>query len=148
MEIVITYGYIILFSTAFTLTPLLALILAILEIRVDAWKLCYLTRRPYPDVGEDIGVWFYITTSISYFGIITNIAIVIFTAEVFDTDLEDKWLIFIVLEHALFAMKFLISVLIPDMPSIVTLAKIWGNRIVEAKMFNKLSDVEKERKAR
>lgn len=60
MELVIQYGYVILFSASFTLTPLLAYILNLFEYRVDAYKLCYLVRRPYPQTTENIGIWFYI----------------------------------------------------------------------------------------
>ena len=60
MELVIQYGYVILFSSSFTLTPLLAYILNLFEVRVDAFKLCYLTRRPYPQMSENIGIWYNI----------------------------------------------------------------------------------------
>jgi hypothetical protein len=43
MELVIQYGYIVLFSAAFTLTPFLAFFLNLLEVRVDAYKLVNLT---------------------------------------------------------------------------------------------------------
>jgi len=45
------------FSSAFTLAPLLVLILYIVEIRVDAAKLCYLTKRPFPVATNTIGIW-------------------------------------------------------------------------------------------
>ena len=43
---VIQYGYVALFAPAYSLAPLLALINNIIEIRVDAIKLCYATQRP------------------------------------------------------------------------------------------------------
>jgi anoctamin-5 len=39
MELVIQYGYVVLFSASFTLTPLLAYFLNLFEIRVDAAKM-------------------------------------------------------------------------------------------------------------
>jgi hypothetical protein len=125
MELVIQYGYVILFSASFTLVPLLAYILNIFEIRVDASKMCYLVRRPFPGRAENIGIWFYIIQSIAYAGIVTNVAIAIFTAHVFDTDITTKWLIFIYIEHGLFLFKFLLSQLINDTPYTVAQALTW-----------------------
>jgi anoctamin-8 len=130
MEMVIQYGYVALFSAAFTLAPLLAYILNLFEIRVDAWKMCYLTRRPFPKRAQDIGIWFSIIQCIAYAGIITNVAIAIFTAHVFDTDLSNKWLIFLILEHCLFLFKYLLSLMIPDTPFKVEKALTWQSRIV------------------
>ena len=56
MEIVIGYGYLVLFGLAFPFTPLIALILCVVELRVDAWKLCNLTRRPFPARDSSIGI--------------------------------------------------------------------------------------------
>jgi hypothetical protein len=39
MELVIQYGYVVLFSASFTLTPLLAYLLNLFEVRVDASKM-------------------------------------------------------------------------------------------------------------
>jgi hypothetical protein len=46
------------FVSAFPLAPLFAYLNNILEIRVDATKLCYLSQKPEgnPDMG--IGVWY------------------------------------------------------------------------------------------
>lgn len=84
MEVVISYGYVILFSAAFPLVPLIAYICNSLELRIDAWKLCNLTRRPHPDVAGSIGMWGSIMRFICYAGAITNTAIIVFTAGIFD----------------------------------------------------------------
>lgn len=83
MEIVIDFGYIVLFSAAFPIAPFLALIMSNIEIRVDSIKICYLTKRPYPQVAKDIGMWTKILRVIAYFGVFTNTAIVIFAANIF-----------------------------------------------------------------
>lgn len=107
------------------MAPLLAYILNLFEIRVDAYKLCYLVRRPMPLKREDIGIWFYIIQAVAYVGIVTNVAIAIFTAHIFDVSLEEKWVIFLVIEHGLLLFKFASSVAIPDTPQIVKRAKEW-----------------------
>lgn len=145
MELVIQYGYVILFSAAFTLAPLLAFALNLFEIRVDAYKYSYLVRRPFPQPQENIGIWFVIIQAIAYSGIVTNVAIAIFTAHIFDTSLEEKWIIFLLIEHALLLFKFLQSSAIPDTPFIVKQAKIWQARRVAEKMYNKCVTTEDER---
>ena len=42
MELVIDYGYIVMFAAGQPLVPFLALVLNIFEVRVDAFKLCHL----------------------------------------------------------------------------------------------------------
>lgn len=130
MEMVIQYGYVVLFSAAFPIVPVLALFEIALEIRVDSWKLCKLTRRPFPDPAEDIGVWFYIIQTVSYVGAVTNTGIVVFTGNAFPgLAMENKWLVFVAIEHTLFLIKFLISVAIPDEPSVVSRGLAWSKRM-------------------
>mmetsp|Transcript_27171 Transcript_27171/g.5014 ORF Transcript_27171/g.5014 Transcript_27171/m.5014 type:complete len:126 (+) Transcript_27171:1870-2247(+) len=123
MEVVISYGYVILFSAAFPLVPLIAFICNSLELRIDAWKLCNLTRRPNPDVAGSIGMWGGIMRFICYAGAITNTAIIVFTAGIFDMieDTTTKWLIFLLIEHILLLIKIVISYIIADVPKSVRL---------------------------
>lgn len=83
MEMVLQYGYVVLFCAAFPLTPLLALIELIIEIKVDAWKLCKLTLRPRPYRAEDIGVWRSVVLTISFIAAFTNAALIIFASPAF-----------------------------------------------------------------
>lgn len=127
LEMVIQYGYVVLFCAAFPLITVLALIEISIEIRVDALKLCKLTRRPFPSGTEDIGIWKTVLQLISFFGIITNAAIIAVTSGAFDPhegatkdESESKWLemvlIFLVIEHGLIVLKLLIGNAIPDVP--------------------------------
>ena len=117
MEMIIQFGYVALFGIAFPIIALFSLMEITLEIRVDAWKLCNLTKRPDPHRAEDIGVWKSIVVIISYVGTITNAAIVVFTSGLFD-HLDSLWLavMFIAIEHVLFFGKFLTAVAIQDRP--------------------------------
>ena len=83
LEMVIQYGYATMFAAAFPLgfnltynqkfnhiiffvsfvAPLMALVNNDVEIRVDGWKLCQLSRRPEPNGVEDIGKTYNITFS-------------------------------------------------------------------------------------
>lgn len=48
-------GYTTMFVVANPLVPFLALVNNLIEIRVDASKLCYLTQRPQPRSASGIG---------------------------------------------------------------------------------------------
>lgn len=53
----IQFGYVVLFSSAFPLAAMCALINNIIEIRSDALKLCTSLQRPFGLRVENIGQW-------------------------------------------------------------------------------------------
>ena len=53
----IQFGYVILFSSAFPMAGMCALINNVIEIRSDAFKLCSSMRRPFGQRVENIGSW-------------------------------------------------------------------------------------------
>ena len=57
LELVIQFGYIIFLSTLFPLAAFFCLLSNILEIRTDAFKLCMIYQRPFPERVKDIGHW-------------------------------------------------------------------------------------------
>jgi len=79
-EIIVQFGYVTLFVAAFPLAPLLALANNIIEIRVDAFKLICVHRRPDPLGAEDIGTWHSILEVMAATSVVTNGLIVCFTA--------------------------------------------------------------------
>ena len=148
MEVVISYGYVILFASSFPFTSSLFLIMIILEIRVDAWKLCVVSQRPFPEPASSIGVWLYIIQVMSVVGAVTNIATVVFTVNGFAIEKSEyKWLVFILLEHLILLFKVVISVTVPDVPERVENALVWSQRIVNERLYGKV-DVETAKKSR
>ncbi|CAH1797947.1 unnamed protein product [Owenia fusiformis] len=57
MEMFIQFGYVVLFSSAFPLAALCALLNNIIEIRSDAFKLCMNFQRPFGERVSSIGIW-------------------------------------------------------------------------------------------
>ena len=57
LEMFIQFGYVVLFSSAFPLAALCALLNNVIEIRSDAFKLCTNLRRPFGERVENIGTW-------------------------------------------------------------------------------------------
>ena len=125
-ELVIQYGYIVMFSPALPGVALLALLNNLVEIRSDAHKLLRLSRRCHalpisPFVG--IGAWRRIITLLTCAGIVTNVLLLVYTTDLFDRLDARGWpqlAIAFIAEHILMALKLLTDWLVPDVPS-----KVW-----------------------
>ncbi|XP_024129144.1 anoctamin-8 isoform X2 [Oryzias melastigma] len=71
-EMFIQFGYVILFSSAFPLAAMCALINNIVEIRSDALKLCTGLQRPFGQRVENIGQWQTAMEAMGLIAIIVN----------------------------------------------------------------------------
>eukprot|EP00053_Salpingoeca_punica_P016735 m.159045 g.159045 ORF g.159045 m.159045 type:complete len:933 (+) comp17033_c0_seq2:80-2878(+) len=80
LEMIIQFGFVTLFVAAFPLGPLFALGNNILEIRVDAGKLCNVYRRPPATRAANIGVWEGVLTFVSIFSVLTNGLVIAITS--------------------------------------------------------------------
>ncbi|KAF8794734.1 Anoctamin-7 like protein [Argiope bruennichi] len=117
-EKVIQYGYLMLFAASFPLAPALALIFNLIDFRVDSRRLLWWNRRPTPYRDNDIGIWFNIIDFINVCGVISNAFLIAFNSKLGrDRSYEIKFAIIIGFEHFIFLMKFIISLLIPDVPT-------------------------------
>lgn len=116
-DMTIQFGYTTMFVAAFPLSTLMSYMNNYLEMRVDAWKLCQLCRRPEPRGAEDIGTWFVILEIISNIAVLVNAGIVSFTAS--NTVNNPWWVrvwIFISMSSGILLFKTLLSLSIPDVP--------------------------------
>ena len=71
--LVIQYGFITIFVSAFPLGPLFALLNNLIEIRVDAYKMVTIFRRPLGERVEDIGVWHEILLGVAKLSVVVNV---------------------------------------------------------------------------
>ncbi|XP_038127178.1 anoctamin-8 isoform X3 [Cyprinodon tularosa] len=71
-EMFIQFGYVVLFSSAFPLAAICALINNIIEIRSDALKLCTGLQRPFGQRVENIGQWQTAMEAMGLIAIIVN----------------------------------------------------------------------------
>jgi anoctamin-10/anoctamin-7 len=123
-EMMIQFGYATLFAPAFPSAPLLAVFNNFVELRVDAAKLCYNSRRPVPKGAQDIGTWFSILYVMSTVAVTTNAALLAFTSRLFvgeesvidDASLSTRIWIFVLFEHAILIIRSGLEALIPDEP--------------------------------
>ncbi|EGD83651.1 hypothetical protein PTSG_04257 [Salpingoeca rosetta] len=72
LELMIQFGFITLFVTAFPLAPLFALINNVTERHVDAIKKTRIHRRSFADATSSIGVWFDILNFLSALAVVFN----------------------------------------------------------------------------
>ncbi|KAK2908068.1 hypothetical protein Q8A73_009141 [Channa argus] len=71
-EMFVQFGYVVLFSSAFPLAAMCALINNIIEIRSDAFKLCTGLQRPFGVRVESIGQWQTAMEAMGLIAIIVN----------------------------------------------------------------------------
>ncbi|KIK58655.1 hypothetical protein GYMLUDRAFT_202492 [Collybiopsis luxurians FD-317 M1] len=75
-EMVIQFGYVVLWSTIWPLAPVMALLNNILELRSDAFKITVHERRPTPVRTDTIGPWLDALAFLSWLAALTNSALV------------------------------------------------------------------------
>ncbi|XP_022914526.2 anoctamin-1-like [Onthophagus taurus] len=80
LEMVLQYGFVTIFVTAFPLAPLFALINNIFEMRLDAKKFIKYYRRPVPQRVKNIGVWYNIMNIIGKISVASNAIIIAFSS--------------------------------------------------------------------
>ncbi|KAK0399546.1 hypothetical protein QR680_003097 [Steinernema hermaphroditum] len=88
LEMFIQFGYVLLFSPAFPLAAFCALANNLVEIRVDAFKLCNTVQRPFGRRVKDIGAW----------------------------QKAMEVLLVVILEHIILLAKYMLHMVIPDIP--------------------------------
>jgi len=137
-ELLIQFGYATIFTAAFPMAPALAFVNNYYKIRLNIYKLCQLSRRAEPRSAEDIGTWELMFQAISVIAVISNCALIVFVGAylkdyqkwlpfpALDPSPSDgvasrsvqgyRWLLFFVMEHAIFGAKLLLDLLIDDVP--------------------------------
>ncbi|XP_038055493.1 anoctamin-4-like isoform X2 [Patiria miniata] len=123
-EKTIQYGFLMLFSCALPLAPLIAILVLLVDIRVDARRMLWMNRRPIAFIAGGIGMWFSILDFLNFAGVVTNAFLIAFTAQWSkDFTTADRLWVVICFEHIVLSVKFFIAYIIPDTPSDITLAK-------------------------
>ncbi|KAF1772732.1 Anoctamin [Phytophthora cactorum] len=139
-ELAIQFGFHNLFVVAFPLTPLLALVNNIVEVHVDASKLCFGCRRPFPQPAKSIGVWFYIFRFMTYITVGTNAALILWTSDLFENYSGTvKAFSFVVVWQVGLAISLFIERTVPDMPNHLGLLLERYDHIVNV-VFKNLSE--------
>uniref|UniRef100_A0A8C8DSF4 Anoctamin n=1 Tax=Oryzias sinensis TaxID=183150 RepID=A0A8C8DSF4_9TELE len=120
-EMFVQFGYVVLFSSAFPLAAMCALINNIIEIRSDAFKLCTGLQRPFGVRVACIGQW---QTAMEAMGLIAIIVNCYLIGQCGQLQRLFPWLSpemaivsIVILEHFAVLLKYIIHVAIPDIPT-------------------------------
>jgi hypothetical protein len=101
--------------------PTLALFNNIFEPHIDAYKLCSSTRRATPHMTDTIGLWGTFMAIQSNLAVLTNLGLILFTSSIVEEWSSTKKLAtFLICEHLMMFVKWVISELVPDEPGYVT----------------------------
>lgn len=76
LEMLVQMGYVVLFSAAFPLAGVCALINNLMEIRSDAFKLAHVHQRPFGQRVANIGTWQNALSILSLAAVIVNCALI------------------------------------------------------------------------
>lgn len=76
LEMLVQMGYVVLFSAAFPLAGLCALINNLIEIRSDAFKLAHVHQRPFGQRVANIGTWQNALGMLGLAAVIVNCALI------------------------------------------------------------------------
>lgn len=83
LELVVQNGYVMLFAPVFPLAALYAFLNNLLEIRSDAFKLCFAHQRPFAaGKCDSIGQWRNVFFSLSLIAIANNCALMVVTGQI------------------------------------------------------------------
>eukprot|EP00697_Spironema_sp_BW2_P017147 gnl/Spiro4/8716_TR4562_c0_g1_i1.p1 gnl/Spiro4/8716_TR4562_c0_g1~~gnl/Spiro4/8716_TR4562_c0_g1_i1.p1 ORF type:complete len:612 (+),score=156.43 gnl/Spiro4/8716_TR4562_c0_g1_i1:128-1837(+) len=132
-DLVLQYGFMMLFGVSFTLSPLLALIDNLLAIRSSAFKLCRTLQRPMYTVSGSIGTWFSILQVVSLFSVLSGFAILAFTMKGMDpwfANKEEKYWFIVCIEHFVMILRLILSMGISDTSDLIRLQMQRLNYIV------------------
>jgi len=120
MEIWLQFGHVFLFSSVYPLAGFFALLNNFMELRMDAYKLCKLMRKPTPRGVRDIGAWYMAFNLTALISVITNLALLSMDKDVqaFAPDSSSRnWILFFVaIEHIMLSIRFALDKVIPDVP--------------------------------
>merc|ERR1719411_2363982 len=120
LEMFIQFGYVTLFSSAYPLAGLCALLNNMIEIRSDAFKLCFIHQRPFPERVQNIGCWQTAMEVMGFIAVMVNCGLIGLSGPVHrifpNITGAQTVILIIVLEHMMLLVKLGISAAIPDVP--------------------------------
>ena len=125
-ELALQYGYLVFFSILLPAAPVLALANNLIEVRTDALKTIYASRRTRAEAASDIGPWSAALRVLSFLGLACNLALLAVTSDFFDQlAVYAPWFettgarlgTVIFAEHILLGLKLLIDFVVPDVPT-------------------------------
>ncbi|KAG8229744.1 hypothetical protein J437_LFUL007919 [Ladona fulva] len=134
LEMFIQFGYVVLFSSAFPMAGLCALLNNVIEIRSDAFKLCFIFQRPFGQRVPNIGTWQDAMEVMGLIAVLVNCALIGLSGQVHrmfpEMSTTQTILLIVILEHIMLILRLIITYAIPDLPEWVAteMAKVEFSR--------------------
>jgi hypothetical protein len=142
-ELMMQFGYTTLFIASFPLASIMSLVSGYVEIRVDAWKLCQICRRPEPMGCEDIGTWQTILELMSLASVLSNAALIAYTSTINEdySWTTRNWIFFGVVILCIGGKSF-IDLIVPDEPKDVRIQKERSKYAISKVIYDAEDDIE------
>ncbi|GLV46184.1 Abnormal X segregation [Carabus blaptoides fortunei] len=148
LEMFVQFGYVVLFSSVYPVAAFWAVLNNIIEIRADAFKLCVAFQRPMARKVKDIGAWQKAFEIVGAMSIMTNCGLLALSprmrARFQDLDAGTWVLVFVVLEHVLLGVRFVLHKGIADRPEWVRVEV--ARRIYESRQALKNERTQRSRR--
>ncbi|XP_053958995.1 uncharacterized protein LOC128863716 isoform X1 [Anastrepha ludens] len=120
LEMLVQMGYVVLFSAAFPLAGICALINNFMEIRSDAFKLAHVHQRPFGQRVANIGTWQNAFSILSLAAVIVNCALIGLSGQVSrlwpGLTTAQTIILIVTLEHIMLGLRSALTWLLPELP--------------------------------
>jgi len=114
-SLALTLSYVLIFWGVAPLLGMIALPVFLLRLRVDAWKMTVLLRRPFPYIEDGIGPWNTLIDTLMWIGLVCSVSIPLLNMPRFDKlDSLQKLLAFLVIERSLVIIRIVCLSLLPE----------------------------------
>lgn len=115
------FAYVACFSVVLPITPLIVLVNHLLNMRLDAFKLCRGRRRPLSQKTGGIGVWNHVLHIVTVIAILTNCSLMAFTSSQFNGLREEIGILGVFAlaigwEHLMLLVKYIMQLTVSVMP--------------------------------
>jgi len=133
-EMVVQFGYVTMFVIALPITPLLALINNVVELKVDGYKALNESQRPHPNGSSGLGAWNGVLGFFSIAAVAINVALITWrtslVTDFLSSEATFKWVFFTFVSIFLALIVGAEKWAIPDVP-LEVLQAIERQRLIE-----------------
>ncbi|XP_052758038.1 LOW QUALITY PROTEIN: anoctamin-8-like [Galleria mellonella] len=120
LEMLTQLGHVVLFSSAFPLAAVCALLNNAAEVRADAFKLCHVAQRPFGERVSSVGSWQHAMEAMVGVAVLVNCALIGLSGPVHrlwpDAAPAHTVLLIVALEHVILIVVLALRIAIPEIP--------------------------------